>query len=132
MKILAFFLLIPAFACADIYKCIEPDGKQYNSDQPCSSSSSQECVEIEERDWVERLRSSVPHGVEILSIKKGDTETTMKYSFATMEHSSRFLKLAAEVSGQRVALIKVIAPVDGKPGSAEMKVSNQMPNIFRD
>lgn len=131
MRFLVVLLLLPALASAEIYKCTDPNGKASYSDRPCSASSTEESVKIEEGDWVERLRSSVPYGIEISSVSKDGAETTVKFNFAKMEQSSQFLRLAAKVSGQSVALTKVVAPDGDRPGSAEMKVSGQMPNIFR-
>lgn len=131
MKTLALVLLLPGLACADIYKCTDSSGKMLYSDRPCDPASVQEDVSLDERDWVKRLESNVPHGVQISSVRRSSTETTINFSLAAMEQSSQFLRLAAKISGQSAALIKIIAPHGGKLGSAEMKVSDQMPNVFR-
>jgi Domain of unknown function (DUF4124) len=132
--LLIALLILPILASAQIYKCIQADGKVGFSDKPCSKNVIQERVEEKPKktDWVSRLQEEKPASIIIIDVLRQDDDVIIKYEFKTKSESNEFLKLANKVSNMPIVLMKYIAPESGSLGRAEIKASNKPNPLFEE
>ena len=105
--ILICALCANAFA-GNIYKCTDGNGKQSFSDMPCADGLETEHLTYKERSWVEKLKARKPVNTTVLSVKKEGVATELEYQFSNRKELNKFLKLAGELSGKNVYLLKSI------------------------
>ncbi|RXE87694.1 hypothetical protein [Pseudoalteromonas sp. A757] len=125
-------LLFPFLVSAEIYKCIQPDGKLGFYDKPCTAGVAEERITLKSKsiDWVSRLRSEKSSSIQIIDVLRKDGDVTIKYEFTTKSASNEFVRLANNVSNMPVVLMKYIKPKEGNLGRAEIKASNKPNSLF--
>lgn len=127
MKAGAFIMTIlisPASFAADIYKCVDENGKQVYSDKKCPPSTAEK-VEYKEISLDEQLKALAPGKSKITNIERKEGETLVDYEFATNAELTEFMRLSKKISGKHVYLIKVVMPKDAEVGKAHIKITTE-------
>lgn len=132
MKLLVIIICVlsaNAFA-GEIYKCTDGNGKQSFSDTPCVDGLKSEKSTYEERTWIEEVKARKPVNTTVLSVTKDGIATLLEYQFSNRNELNKFIKLAGEISGKNVYLLKIIDATNAKRGFALIKVTSKGNNLF--
>src|SRR5687768_14832463 len=110
-----FFALViltsPNSFAADIYKCLDENGKQVFSDKKCPKSNAEK-IEYKETSLDDQLKALAPGKSKITNISRNDGETFIDYEFTTNAELTEFMQLSQKLSGKHVNLLKVVIPKD--------------------
>ena len=132
MKLLIILICVlstNAFA-GEIYKCIDGNGKQSFSDMPCADGLETEKLTYKEPTWVEEVKAKKPVNTTILSVRGNGIATEFEYQFSNRKELNKFIKIAGEISGKNVYLLKIIDATNDKRGFALIKVTSKGNNLF--
>lgn len=122
---LIFMILISSNSfAADIYKCVDENGKQVYSDKKCSKSTAEK-IEYKETSLDDQLKALAPGKSKITNISRKGGETFIDYEFTTNAELAEFMRLSQKVSGKHVNLLKVVMPKDDAMGKAQVLITTK-------
>lgn len=125
-SLLVYVLLISSNTFAtEVFKCVQPDGKNVFSDKPCPKGVGEEKVTYKDQSWESALEASKPVTIKIMDIKKSDGDTLITYELSNYADSEEFLKLAHKISKQSVYLKKMKLPINNGKGVAVMLITKK-------
>ncbi|MDO8342671.1 MAG: DUF4124 domain-containing protein [Cellvibrio sp.] len=117
-------LISPISFAADIYKCIDKNGKQVYSDKKCPKSNAEK-IEYKETSLDDQLKALTLGKSKITNISRKDDETFINYEFTTRDELTEFMRLSQKVSGKHVNLLKVVMPKDNDVGKAQVQITTK-------
>ncbi len=127
MKKYFFVLMIlisPSSFSADMYKCVDENGKQAYSDKKCPKSAAEK-IEYKETSLDDQLKALAPGKSKITNISRKDGETLIDYEFTSNAELTEFMRLSQKVSGKHVNLLKVVMPKDNDMGKAQVLITTK-------
>lgn len=131
--LLVYVLLVSTNAFAtEVFKCVQPDGRNVFSDKPCPKGVEEEKVIYKDLPWEKALEARKPPDVKITELKKVKGDTLITYRFFNQTDSNTFMKLAHELSKQNVNLLKIKVPVNSERGEAVIQVTKKETKLFKE
>lgn len=124
LLVLAVFLSQSSLA-ADIYRCIDSQGKQIFADKKCPKNTTQATIRYKKTSFDDQLIGSAPGKSKVVDISTIDDETLVNYQFSTQAELQEFMRLSARLSGKNVNLLNVVMPTDKAAGKAKVQITDK-------
>lgn len=116
----------------EVFKCVQPDGKNFFSDKPCPKGIEEEKVTYKDLPWDRTLVASKPEDIKIIDVKTTDGDTLITYQFFNNADASRFMRLTQDLSKQNINLLKIKSPINGQRGEAVIQVTKKETKLFKE
>ncbi|OZY85521.1 hypothetical protein CBP51_00260 [Cellvibrio mixtus] len=128
--VLAICMVQNCFA-ADIYKCIDAQGKHIFSDKQCPKNTSQEHIKHKNEIFEDQLIGLASGHSKVTNITKDGDDTLVDYQFGTQAELQAFMRASMKLSGKNVNLLKVAMPHGGSKGQAKLQITDKDNGLFR-
>ena len=130
LLVLAIFVSQSCFA-ADIYKCVDAQGKQVFSDKQCPKNTSQTTVNHKNASFEDQLIGLASGNSKVTNIAKDGDDTLVDYQFSTQTELQAFMRSSMKLSGKNVNLLKVVMPHGGSKGQAKLQITDKDNGLFK-
>lgn len=118
-------------SAADIYKCIDAQGKQVFSDKQCPKNTSQTKVNHKNASFEDQLIGLASGNSKVTNIAKDGDDTLVDYQFSTQTELQAFMRSSMKLSGKNVNLLKVVMPHGGNNGQAKLQIADKDNGLFK-
>lgn len=130
LLVLAIFMAQNCLA-ADIYKCVDSQGKHIFSDKQCPKNTNQEQVKHKNATFEDQLIGLASGNSKVTNIAKDGDDTLVDYQFGTQAELQAFMRASMRLSGKNVNLLKVAMPHGESKGQAKLQITDKVNGLFR-
>jgi uncharacterized protein YpmS len=130
LLVLVIFVSQGCFA-AEIYKCIDAQGKYTFADKQCPKHASQTKVNHKEASFEDQLIGLASGNSKVTNISKDGDDTHIDYQFSTQNELQEFMRSSMKLSGKNVNLLKVVMPHGGSKGQAKLQITDKVNGLFK-